>query len=283
MEWLVNEDRAMNTQLPKQSTQEASCFRRVGFLVYPDCQILDVCGPFEAFHFAHHWLRQLGKTAEPGYRSIIMATAPGRIRTMSGMEIVATHGYDEISDGLDTLIVAGGLGVEQACTDEALVEWVRSMAPRARRVASICSGAFMLAAAGLLHQRRATTHWLFSNLLAKAYPSIEVDASMLFVRDGNIYTSGGITAGIDLALALVEEDVGQEVMLAVARTMVVFPRRPGRTVPVQRIYFSIGENRSAGHQPTSNMDDGPSGSRFERAGLGGPHGHEPTQFLATFS
>ena len=143
------------------------------------------------------------------------------------MEIVATHSYSDITDGLDTLVVAGGFGVEQASKDEALVEWVRSIAPRARRVASICSGAFILAAAGLLHHRRVTTHWMFSDLLAAAYPSIEVDASLLFVRDGNIYTSGGITAGIDLALALVEEDVGPEVMLAVARTMVVFPRRPG--------------------------------------------------------
>ena len=141
--------------------------------------------------------------------------------------MVATHGYGEISDGLDTLVVAGGFGAEAAAKDEALVEWVRSMAPRVRRVASICTGAFILGAAGLLHQRRVTTHWMYSDLLAAAYPSIELDASQLFLRDGNIYTSGGITAGIDLALSLVEEDVGQEVMLGVARSMVVFPRRPG--------------------------------------------------------
>jgi transcriptional regulator GlxA family with amidase domain len=103
----------------------------------------------------------------------------------------------------------------------------RSMAPRVRRVASVCSGAFILAAAGLLNNRRVTTHWLFSELLAAEYPSIQVDSSLIFARDGNIYTSGGITAGIDLALALVEEDLGREIPLAVARTMVVFPRRPG--------------------------------------------------------
>jgi transcriptional regulator GlxA family with amidase domain len=103
---------------------------------------------------------------------------------------------------------------------------VRSMAPRVRRVASICTGAFVLAAAGLLHHRRVTTHWLFSELLARAYPSIDVDASLLFARDGNIYSSGGITAGIDLALALVEEDLGREIAIAAARMMVVFPRRP---------------------------------------------------------
>jgi transcriptional regulator GlxA family with amidase domain len=216
----------MNTQFSRQQSQDVGRFRRIGFLVFPECEILDVCGPLETFFWADHWLGRLGKTEETGYRSVIMAATPGPVRSMSGLEIIATHAYSEISEGLDTLVVAGG-NVEHASKDAALVGWVRSMAPRARRVASICSGAFILAAAGLLHQRRVTTHWLFSDLLAAAYPSIEVDASMLFVRDGNIYTSGGITAGIDLALGLVEEDVGQEVMLAVARTMVVFPRRPG--------------------------------------------------------
>src|SRR5208283_5674181 len=115
-----------------------------------------------------------------------------------------------------------------ACKDDpALVEWVRAMAPRVRRVASICTGAFILAAAGLLNHRHVTTHWMFSEALATKYPAIQVDSNLLFARDGNIYTSGGITAGIDLALTLVEEDLGREITLAVARTMVVFPRRPG--------------------------------------------------------
>jgi transcriptional regulator GlxA family with amidase domain len=119
------------------------------------------------------------------------------------------------------------ISVEQACKDPALVEWVRSMTPQVRRVASVCTGAFISAAAGLLHRRRVTTHWMFSELLATEYPSIEVDSSLLFARDGNIYSSGGITAGIDLAMALVEEDHGREIALATARMMVVFPRRPG--------------------------------------------------------
>jgi transcriptional regulator GlxA family with amidase domain len=125
-------------------------------------------------------------------------------------------------------LVVGGVNVEQACKDDpALVEWARAMAPRVRRVASICTGAYILAAAGLLHRRRVTTHWIFSDMLALEYPSIDVDSSLLFARDGNIYSSGGITAGIDLALALVEEDLGREIALSTARMMVVFPRRPG--------------------------------------------------------
>ena len=124
---------------------------------YPDCEILDVCGPFEAFHFADLALGLLGRTKEPSYQSLVLAAAPGPIRTMSGMEIVATHRYSEIADGLDTLVVVGGIGCEEASKDPALVEWVRSIAPKTRRVASVCSGAFILAAAGLLHHRRATT------------------------------------------------------------------------------------------------------------------------------
>jgi transcriptional regulator GlxA family with amidase domain len=197
-------------------------------LVFPGCEIIDVCGPFDAFYYADYWLARFGRTNEPGYQCHILAATPGPVRTKCGIEIVATHGYCDIRDGLDTLVVAGGEDVGQVCSkDPSLVEWVRSMAPRVRRVASVCSGAFILAAAGLLNNRRVTTHWLFSEALAISYPSIQVDSSLIFARDGNIYTSGGITAGIDLALALVEEDLGREIPLAVARTMVVFPRRPG--------------------------------------------------------
>lgn len=217
----------MTKQISDDLFQATARFRRIGFLVFPDCEILDVCGPFETFFFADHWLNRLGRSSELGYQPLILADAPGPVRTMSGTQIVATHRFDEMGDSLDTLVIVGGTGVEQATRNEALIEWVRSTAPRARRIASVCSGAFILAAAGLLNNRRVTTHWMFSGLLAASYPSVEVDASLLFARDGNIYTSGGITAGIDLALALVEEDAGPEVMLAVARTIVAFPRRPG--------------------------------------------------------
>jgi transcriptional regulator GlxA family with amidase domain len=179
------------------------------------------------FFYAKYWLVRYGRTCEPGYQCDLVAATPGPVRTTCGIELIATHGYSDIGDGLDTLVVAGGAEAEQASEDPSLVECVRSMAPRARRVASVCTGAFILAAAGLLHQRRVTTHWLYSGLLASAYPTTDVDSSLLFARDGNIYSSGGITAGIDLALALVEEDLGREVALAVARMMVVFPRRPG--------------------------------------------------------
>jgi transcriptional regulator GlxA family with amidase domain len=218
----------MNMLSPNQTPQEITRSRRIGFLIYPDCEICDVCGPFDAFHWADYWLPRFGRTNEPGYQLIMLAATPGPVRTLCGLELVATHSFHDIGDGLDTLLVAGGVtSLEEACKDPTLVEWVRSKAPRVRRVASICTGALILAAAGLLDHRRVTTHWMFSDMLASAYPLIKVDPSLIFARDGNIYTSGGVTAGIDLALLLVEEDLGQEIALAVARTMVVFPRRPG--------------------------------------------------------
>jgi transcriptional regulator GlxA family with amidase domain len=217
----------MNTLLPSPASQEITRSRRIGVLIYPDCDIVDVCGPCDAFHLADYWSARFGRTNEPGYHCDILAAVPGPVRTSCGIELVATHGYGDITDGLDTLVVAGGVSAEQVSRDSSLVEWVRSMAPRVRRVASVCTGAFILAAAGLLHRRRVTTHWLFSEVLALSYPSIQVDSSVIFARDGNIYSSGGITSGIDLALVLVEEDLGREITLAVARTMVVFPHRPG--------------------------------------------------------
>jgi transcriptional regulator GlxA family with amidase domain len=217
----------VNTAALSQSAQITNP-RRIGFLVYPGCEILDVCGPHDAFVYADTWLTRFGRTSEPGYQCAVIAAAPGPVRTKCGIEIAPTHTFDAVGDKLDTLVVAGGCtNVEEACEDPTLVEWVRSMAPRARRVASICTGAFILAAAGLLNYRRVTTHWMFSELLATTFPLVRVDSTLLFARDGNIYSSGGITAGIDLALALLEEDLGQAITLAVARTMVVFPHRPG--------------------------------------------------------
>jgi transcriptional regulator GlxA family with amidase domain len=217
----------MSTLALSQS-QQITNSRRIGFLVYPGCEILDVSGPYDAFFYADAWLTRFGRTSETGYQCIVIAAAPGLVRTKCGIEIAPTHTFHEVGDKLDTLVVAGGcLNVEEACEDPALIEWVHSIAPRTRRVASICTGAFILAAAGLLNHRRVTTHWMFSELLATTFPLVHVDSSLLFSRDGNIYSSGGITAGIDLALALLEEDLGQAITLAVARTMVVFPRRPG--------------------------------------------------------
>jgi len=201
--------------------------RRIGFLIYPDFEILDLCGPIDAFVYADRVLRMTGRASEPGYEIRVISTNPGLVRSKCGLEIVAPHGCEERIDGLDTLVVVGGEGMAAACQDQLLTDWLKATAGRVRRLASICTGAFVLACAGLLNNRRVTTHWMFCDRLAAAYPSLRVEPNRIFVRDGGVYTSGGVTAGIDLALTLIEEDLGREVPRIVAGTMVVFLRRPG--------------------------------------------------------
>lgn len=201
--------------------------RRIGFLIFPDFEILDLCGPLDAFYYAERALGQIGRVTEPGYQTIVIAAAKGLVTAKCGLEIRATHDVTEIVGGLDTLVVAGGESAFEACADDTLIDWIREMSGRVRRVASICTGAFLLARAGLLNNRKVTTHWLYCEQLAAAYPSLCVEPNRILVRDGGVYTSGGITAGIDLALSLIEEDLGREVPRMVAGMMVVFLRRPG--------------------------------------------------------
>ena len=162
----------MDMLTPSRTPQEITKSRRIGVLIYPGCDILDLCGPCDTFSYADFWLRRFGRTDEPGYQCDFIAATPGPVRTMCGLEIVATHGYPDIGDGLDTLIVAGGAYAEQACKDTGARRVGPFDGPAVRRVASVCTGAFILAAAGLLHQRRVTTHWMFSDVLATEYPSI---------------------------------------------------------------------------------------------------------------
>ncbi|HTV33883.1 MAG TPA: GlxA family transcriptional regulator [Methylocella sp.] len=201
--------------------------RKIGIVVYPDVEILNVCGPLDAFFYADRYVRGSGRASEPGYEIQVIAETRGPVKTKCGLQIIATHGCCDVTEDLDTLIVAGGEGVEQACAEPGLVAWVKDMAQRARRIVSTCTGTFLLAEAGLLKNRRVTTHWAYSDRLAAAYPSLRVDPNLIFVRDGNIYTSGGITSGVDLTLALIEEDLGHEITRLVAGMMVVFLRRPG--------------------------------------------------------
>ena len=195
--------------------------RKVVIVAYPGVQPLDVAGPAEVFSAA----AQLQPDA---YSTEVVARSPDELRTRSGAyAIVPASTIGECRGKIDTLIVAGGFGVQDAVADELLVGWVRSAARRSRRVASVCSGAFLLAAAGLLDGRRATTHWASCGELARRHPRIVVDPSPIFVRDDNVWTSAGVTAGIDLALALVEDDLSPEIARQVARWLVMFVQRPG--------------------------------------------------------
>lgn len=191
--------------------------------MFPDVQVLDVTGPVEVFSLANRLARGRG----PCYEVSVLAPEAGPIATSSGLPIVAGRSIRQASGPVDTLIVAGGQGTRAAVADARLVSWIRRTAPRARRVASVCSGAFLLGEAGLLDGRRATTHWAVCDALQRRYPKARVEHDPIFVRDGKVSTSAGVTAGMDLALELVEEDGGRDLALAVARWLVMFLRRPG--------------------------------------------------------
>lgn len=202
--------------------------RQIAMLAFEGCQILDVCGPMEVFSFADQWLRLSGQIGRPAYSLTVLAEHAGPFTTMSGLRMMADRSIADLGeDGIDTLLVAGGLGVEQARKNPKLVEWVGGMAGRVRRLGSICTGAFLLAETGLLDGRRATTHWHWCQQLAEEFRNITVEPDRIAVRDGFVYSSGGVTAGIDLALSLVEEDWGRETAVMVGRWILVFPNRPG--------------------------------------------------------
>jgi transcriptional regulator GlxA family with amidase domain len=190
----------------------------IGIFVHPEFQLLDAAGPIAAFEVA-------GRIAPDGCRLVTYAGAAGPVRSSSGVAISALP----MPPGarLDTLIVAGGRGSRAAAADAATLAMIRDAAAGARRVCSVCSGAFILAAAGLLDGRRATTHWRLAGSLARQFPAVHVEPDRIFVRDGNVWTSAGISAGIDLALALVADDFGEAVARRAAQELVVYHRRPG--------------------------------------------------------
>jgi transcriptional regulator GlxA family with amidase domain len=196
-------------------------------LAYPDVQMLDVMGPLEVFARTSRWLRENGKRSTDAYAIEIISLKRGAFRASSGLRLHADRRFSEVRRGLDTLLIAGGVGTRRYCTHAPLLRWIRRQARWVRRLASVCTGSFFLAEAGLLKDRRATTHWGWCERMASHYPGIRLEPDMIFVRDGSIYTSAGVTAGMDLALALVEEDHGREVGLQVARELVMFLRRPG--------------------------------------------------------
>ncbi len=201
--------------------------RRIALLAYPDVQILDVTGPLEVFARTTRWLNDNRRMATPAYTVEILGLKPGPFRASSGLRLHADHGFRDAGGGIDTLLVAGGVGAARHQADPDILRWLRRQSTHVRRLASVCTGAFFLAEAGLLDGRRATTHWNDCPDLARRFPKVRVEPDTIYVQDGSIYTSAGVTAGMDLALALVEEDHGREVALAVARALVLFLRRPG--------------------------------------------------------
>jgi len=200
--------------------------RQIAILAYPGVQSLDVTGPLEVFAGARELIEADGRR-ERGYEISILSRDGTPLRTSSGLTIEPHASLAEAPTQIDTLIVAGGHGCREAMADRVLVEWIAEVAAGARRTVSVCTGAFLLARAGLLDGRRATTHWAAAAELARLHPAVQVDPEPIFLRDGPVWTSAGVTAGMDLALALVEEDLDRDAALTIARHLVLFLRRPG--------------------------------------------------------
>lgn len=197
--------------------------RRVVLLAYPDCQALDVCGPWQVFASANEL------AGRPLYALSLVARAPGTLVTNGGLVMLAELDWAGLaaSEAPDTLLVAGGSGVFHQCRQRHHLDGLRALAPQVRRLGAICTGAFLLAEAGLLDECRVTTHWRHCQALARAYPRLRVLPDALYVEDCGRYTSAGVTAGIDLALSMVEADHGTTLAGRVARELVMFLHRPG--------------------------------------------------------
>jgi transcriptional regulator GlxA family with amidase domain len=201
--------------------------RLVVVVLFDRIDLLDVTGPPEVFSLLRRELE-----ADTGYEVVLASATMDPVRTSAGVRVLPDATFEEVARrSIDTLIVPGSVELDgakrvRAIADPVVVEWVRRLAGRTRRVASVCVGAHVLAAAGLLEGRRATTHWSTAAQLAAEHPEVEVDADPIFIRDGDIWTGAGLTACLDLSLALVADDFGEELALKVARQLVMFLKRP---------------------------------------------------------
>ena len=197
---------------------------RVGLIGYDGVQALDIIGPSDAFTIAE--IESDNGQRRPCYEVIIVGITNKPFRAESGVSF-QPHTTLRNAPTLDTLIIPGGRGARIGQSSSLIAKWISSRAKRIRRIASVCTGVYALAPTGLLDGRRVTTHWRFANDVARRFPKLNVDHDALFLKDGPFYTAGGITASVDLALALIEEDYGPRVALAVARELVVFLKRSG--------------------------------------------------------
>ncbi|ANM31228.1 hypothetical protein ABI59_19090 [Acidobacteria bacterium Mor1] len=215
----------MSTKLPREPRQVAIC-------LHPGAEMLDVTGPMDVFATANRILVEAGRVpapqdpaAGPAYRLQTVAVTAAPLRLLGGLQVLPDRTFDEFAEGIDTVVVPGGPHTREHMGPQ--IDWLHRVESSVRRIASVCTGAFVLAEAGLLDDRRATTHWESCDRLARRYPRIRLERDALYVKHEHVYTSAGITAGIDLCLALVEEDLGRDLALAVARELVVFLKRPG--------------------------------------------------------
>ncbi len=202
--------------------------KSIAIVVYEGVEIHDTAGVIEVFELVNRGLREQGN-CEPAYDIKLLAAEAGPFATSSGVRMIADAGWHDADWEIDTLVVIGSTDeyLNRALTDRKLIEWLKISARKVRRLVSVCTGVFLLAEAGLLDGRRVTTHWMDVERLRREYPKLTVEPDAIYVRDGQVSTSAGISTGIDLMLALVEEDCGRKVALSIARRMVLYLKRPG--------------------------------------------------------
>jgi len=198
----------------------------IGIIAFHGADALDITGPYDVFAFANIIIQKEGISQEVVYPVTLLAEQSGPVTTLSGLQIIADQSYKQIDDNYDTLLIPGG-DPDVVLANTEIVDLLKVMVLKVRRLASVCTGAFLLAESGLLDGCKATTHWNWCAEFAEKYPQVNVEPDRIFIKAGKITTSGGITSGIDLALAMVEEDWGQKIALAVAQFLVVFLKRPG--------------------------------------------------------
>lgn len=199
--------------------------RLVLFVAYPDMGLLDVTGPQTVFWAAS---KAMEKRGLHGYIRPTASLKGGLVKTAEGVALHTSKLADFANAEVDTIVVPGSPHIGDVLDNsKKLVEWLRQASGKTQRTTSVCSGAFLLAQADLLHHKRAATHWAMCDMLQERFPSIEIDRDAIFVREGKVWTSAGVSSGIDLALALVEADCGHEVAMEVARELVVYLKRPG--------------------------------------------------------
>src|SRR5215470_132038 len=216
--------------------------RRIIFTVYKGVSLLDLAGPLEAFRIADAFSPSRGRRAS--YECTVVSSRGGHVMTADGVELNTEKAREAAKKPIDTLVVPGGFFVEDVTRDRALVQWIAESAPQSKRVCSVCVGSFLLAEAGLLDGRRAATHWMHAPLLASRHPRVSVEPDAIFVRDGRVWSSAGVTTGIDLALALIEQDAGRQVAMSVARILVVYLKRAGGQSQYSALLAAQAESES---------------------------------------
>ena len=257
-------------------TMRKASTRTIAILAMPGVQLLDVSGPLDVFAEANV------QAARAVYRLIVIAGAPGEIVSSSGTRLVPDRVIgDRSSEPIDTVLVAGCPNAAETRPARAVTAWLQKIAPLTRRYGSVCSGAFLLAEAGLLNGRRVTTHWAVADRLSETYPSITVDEDAIHVRDGKLRTAAGVTAGLDLALALVEEDLGRDIAMKVAGQLVMFFKRPGGQMQFSRKGESLPAGRAVLQEVQRFVAANPS-SDHSIASLAARAGLSPRHFARLF-